>query len=301
MGGEQKPVHHRLGRGGKKPIVIIGTVVGFFVVLSMTGLGHSHNHVERDMPAHAALSGRGARRHRPEADHFARARAGGGLHGAHGLRDRYRAHDSATHRVGSGDRHERAHDVSFGNAIDDAIETTAKTWMHEVVDPIVDTLHDSAQHGGRGGAGARHHGRGADDASFSETSLLAGAERAAEAAGGLAHLTHAARDAAHLDRDTDGLLNDVSESSFSRFGDADDPAAKLAELKSGLNPARARATAPSTRGSSGIPLPEASTIPHTRTIPPRCTVPAWSPATATRLAPDARVTTNDARMRMRTS
>ena len=78
MGGEQKPVHHRLGRGGKKPIVIIGTVVGFFVVLSMTGLGHSHNHVERDMPAHAALSGRGARRHRPEADHFARARAGGG-------------------------------------------------------------------------------------------------------------------------------------------------------------------------------------------------------------------------------
>ena len=112
--------------------------------------------------------------------------------------------------------------------------------MHEVVDPIVDTLHDSAQHGGRGGAGARHHGRGADDASFSETSLLAGAERAAEAAGGLAHLTHAARDAAHLDRDTDGLLNDASESesSFSRFGDADDPAAKLAELKSGLNPAR---------------------------------------------------------------
>lgn len=240
MGGEQKPVHHRLGRGGKKPIVIIGTVVVFFVVLSMTGLGHSHNHVERDMPAHAALSGRGARRHRPEADHFARARAGGGLHGAHGLRDRYRAHDSATHRVGSGDRHERAHDASFGHAIDDAIETTAKTWMHEVVDPIVDTLHDSAQHGGRGGAGARHHGRGADDASFSETSLLAGAERAAEAAGGLAHLTHAARDAAHLDRDTDGLLNDVSESesSFSRFGDADDPAAKLAELKSGLNPAR---------------------------------------------------------------
>ena len=73
MGGEQKPVHHRLGRGGKKPIVIIGTVVVFFVVLSMTGLGHSHNHVERDMPAHAALSGRGARRHRPEADHFARA------------------------------------------------------------------------------------------------------------------------------------------------------------------------------------------------------------------------------------
>ena len=128
--------------------------------------------------------------------------------------------------------------MSFGNAIDDAIETTAKTWMHEVVDPIVDTLHDSAQHGARGGAGARHHGRGADGRLFSETSLLAGVERAAEAAGGLAQLTHAARDAAHLDRDTDGLLNDVSESSFSRFGDADDPAAKLAELKSGLNPAR---------------------------------------------------------------
>ena len=249
MGGEQKPVHHRLGRGGKKPIVIIGTVVGFFVVLSMTGLGHSHNHVERDMPAHAALSGRGARRHRPEADHFARARAGGGLHGAHGLRDRYRAHDSATHRVGSGDRHERAHDASFGHAIDDAIETTAKAWMHEVVDPIVDTLHDSAERGARGGAGARHHGRGADDASFSEASLLSGVERAADAAGGLAHLAHAARDAAHLDRtsiaargvsarDTDGLSNDESERSFSRFGDADDPAAKFAELASGLNPAR---------------------------------------------------------------
>ena len=249
MGGEQKPVHHRLGRGGKKPIVIIGTVVGFFVVLSMTGLGHSHNHVERDMPAHAALSGRGARRHRPEADHFARARAGGGLHGAHGLRDRYPAHDSATHRVGSGDRHERAHDASFGHAIDDAIETTAKAWMHEVVDPIVDTLHDSAERGARGGAGARHHGRGADDASFSEASLLSGVERAADAAGGLAHLAHAARDAAHLDRtsiaargvsarDTDGLSNDESESSFSRFGDADDPAAKFAELASGLNPAR---------------------------------------------------------------
>lgn len=249
MGGEQKPVHHRLGRGGKKPIVIIGTVVGFFVVLSMTGLGHSHNHVERDMPAHAALSGRGARRHRPEADHFARARAGGGLHGAHGLPDRYPAHDSATHRVGSGDRHERAHDASFGHAIDDAIETTAKAWMHEVVDPIVDTLHDSAERGARGGAGARHHGRGADDASFSEASLLSGVERAADAAGGLAHLAHAARDAAHLDRtsiaasgvsarDTDGLSNDESESSFSRFGDADDPAAKFAELASGLNPAR---------------------------------------------------------------
>ena len=249
MGGEQKPVHHRLGRGGKKPIVIIGTVVGFFVVLSMTGLGHSHNHVERDMPAHAALSGRGARRHRPEADHFARARAGGELHGAHGLRDRYRAHDSATHRVGSGDRHERAHDASFGHAIDDAIETTAKAWMHEVVDPIVDTLHDSAERGARGGAGARHHGRGADDASFSEASLLSGVERAADAAGGLAHLAHAARDAAHLDRtsiaargvsarDTDGLSNDESERSFSRFGDADDPAAKFAELASGLNPAR---------------------------------------------------------------
>ena len=249
MGGEQKPVHHRLGRGGKKPIVIIGTVVGFFVVLSMTGLGHSHNHVERDMPAHAALSGRGARRHRPEADHFARARAGGGLHGAHGLRDRYPAHDSATHRVGSGDRHERAHDASFGHAIDDAIETTAKAWMHEVVDPIVDTLHDSAERGARGGAGARHHGRGADDASFSEASLLSGVERAADAAGGLAHLAHAARDAAHLDRtsiaardvsarDTDGLSNDESERSFSRFGDADDPAAKFAELASGLNPAR---------------------------------------------------------------
>ena len=45
MGGEQKPAHHRLGRGGKKPIVIIGTTVVFFVLLSMTGLGHSHNHV----------------------------------------------------------------------------------------------------------------------------------------------------------------------------------------------------------------------------------------------------------------
>ena len=210
MGGEQKPVHHRLGRGGKKPIVIIGTVVVFFVVLSMTGLGHSHNHVERDMPAHAALSGRGARRHRPEADHFARARAGGGLHGAHGLRDRYRAHDSATHRVGSGDRHERAHDASFGHAIDDAIETTAKTWMHEVVDPIVDTLHDSAQHGGRGGAGARHHGRGADDASFPKHRSR---RRRRAAGGGRLRAPHAAaRDAAHLDRDTDGLLNDVSES-----------------------------------------------------------------------------------------
>ena len=157
MGGEQKPAHHRLGRGGKKPIVIIGTVVVFFVLLSMTGLGHSHNHVERDMPAHAALSGRRAGRHSPGDVDYARARRGG----AHGIRDR---HHGALDG-GSGDRADpdRAHDAFFGGAIgaiDDAIETKATAWMHEVIDPVVETLHDSKEGGIRGGAGAhhRHHG-----------------------------------------------------------------------------------------------------------------------------------------------
>ena len=254
MGGEQKPAHHRLGRGGKKPIVIIGTVVVFFVLLSMTGLGHSHNHVERDMPAHAALSGRRAGRHTPGDIDYARAR----LHGAHGIRDRHHgALDGATHRVGSGDRADphRVHDAFFGGAIDDAIETKAKAWMHEVMDPVVETLHDSAEGGIRGGAGAhhRHHGLGHSEGGAS--SLASSVERAADAVGGLqhsvgglAHLAHATRDAAHLElsgfaggaaRDADADSAENVGASKTRFGDdPDDVAKNFAALSSGLNPMR---------------------------------------------------------------
>lgn len=254
MGGEQKPAHHRLGRGGKKPIVIIGTVVVFFVLLSMTGLGHSHNHVERDMPAHAALSGRRAGRHTPGDIDYARAR----LHGAHGIRDRHHgALDGATHRVGSGDRADpdRVHDAFFGGAIDDAIETKAKAWMHEVMDPVVETLHDSAEGGIRGGAGAhhRHHGLGHSEGGAS--SLASSVERAADAVGGLqhsvgglAHLAHATRDAAHLElsgfaggaaRAADADSAENVGASKTRFGDdPDDVAKNFAALSSGLNPMR---------------------------------------------------------------
>ena len=231
MGGEQKPAHHRLGRGGKKPIVIIGTTVVFFVLLSMTGLGHSHNHVEREMPAHAALSGRRAGRYRPERADDARTRHGGHLHGAHDVRERHRAHDGL-----------------FGRAVDDAIETRANTWMHEVVDPIVDTMHDSAEGGRRGGAGARQHGLGgASSGEGSEHKLLFGAERAADAVGGLrhavdgfAHLAHeSSRDAAHLS----SRAELAGETAFRRDADTgdpddpDDPVAKMAALSRGLNPA----------------------------------------------------------------
>jgi hypothetical protein len=250
MGGEQKPAHHRLGRGGKKPIVIIGTVVVFFVLLSMTGLGHSHNHVERDMPAHAALSGRRAGRHSPGDVDYARAR----LHGAHGIRDR---HHGALDG-GSGDRADpdRAHDAFFGGAIgaiDDAIETKATAWMHEVIDPVVETLHDSTEGGIRGGAGAhhRHHGLGASEGGAS--SLASSVDRAADAVGGLqhsvgglAHLAHATRDAAHLERAgfAGGAARDADAdadvgASKTRFGDdPDDVAKNFAALSSGLNPMR---------------------------------------------------------------
>ena len=45
MGGERKPIGHAYLRGGgkKRQIVVLGAVVGFFALLSMTGLGHSHN------------------------------------------------------------------------------------------------------------------------------------------------------------------------------------------------------------------------------------------------------------------
>ena len=247
MGGEQKPAHHRLGRGGKKPIVIIGTVVVFFVLLSMTGLGHSHNHVERDMPAHAALSGRRAGRHSPGDVDYARAR----LHGAHGIRDR---HHGALDG-GSGDRADpdRAHDSFFGGAIEDAIETKATAWMHEVIDPVVETLHDSTEGGIRGGAGAhhRHHGLGASEGGAS--SLASSVDRAADAVGGLqhsvgglAHLAHATRDAAHLERAgfAGGAARDAAAdadvgASKTRFGDdPDDVAKNFAALSSGLNPMR---------------------------------------------------------------
>lgn len=254
MGGEQKPAHHRLGRGGKKPIVIIGTVVVFFVLLSMTGLGHSHNHVERDMPAHAALSGRRAGRHNPGDIDYARAR----LHGAHGIRDRHHgALDGATHRVGSGDRADpdRAHDAFFGGAIDDAIETKAKAWMHEVMDPVVETLHDSAEGGIRGGAGAHHRHHGLAHSEGGASSLASSVERAADAVGGLqhsvgglAHLAHATRDAAHLElsgfaggaaRDADADSAENVGASKTRFGDdPDDVAKNFAALSSGLNPMR---------------------------------------------------------------
>ena len=170
MGSEQKPVHHRLGRGRTKPFVIIGTVVVFFLVLSMTGLGHSRNHVERDMPAHAVLSRRRAGRNGLEIADGTHLRHRGRLHGAHDLRERLRAHDSATPRVGTGDR-----DGLFGHDVDDATEWTADSSVHEVTDPILDTPHDSAE-------GRHQHGLG--DASSGGASRLSGAEREADAARG---------------------------------------------------------------------------------------------------------------------
>ena len=146
MGGERKPIGHAYLRGGgkKRQIVVLGAVVGFFALLSMTGLGHSHNPFPQEMPRHAALATRHAGDGHPS-DHrdfgFANHAA---VFGGGGDRDDKRK--SSIHPK------KHAHTVLFGTSIEDAIGNTAKQWLHDVVDsnPKGDDAHKHHGHGHQG-------------------------------------------------------------------------------------------------------------------------------------------------------
>ena len=167
MGGEQKPLSHAYLRGGgkKRQIVVVGSVVGFFGLLSMTGLGHSHNATPKHMPRHAALS-----RH-----------VGDGHPSEH--RDRNFAshavfHDSDDDESLSHPKPKHAHNVLFGTSIEDALEKKASEWLHDVVDNT-DGHRISRD-------GSHHHNHHSLADPLHDTAV--GLERSAHAADGLSHL-----------------------------------------------------------------------------------------------------------------